>query len=107
MAPEPSFAVAYIIAEEDPNCVYDGGAAPRWTRNLDRSQATSVDDHDGSPTERCGMSGGIATSKTDERASVSGSVSKVSDEAAEKGSAASEAASTSITGGTSQNGSNG
>ncbi|KAG8407564.1 hypothetical protein J3458_020316 [Metarhizium acridum] len=86
-------------------CVYDGGAAPRWTRNLNRSQAASVDEDDGSPTERDGMTG-ITPTETDERGSVRGSVNKVSDDATEKASVVSEAAATSVTGATSQNGSN-
>ncbi|OAQ62375.1 fungal transcriptional regulatory protein [Pochonia chlamydosporia 170] len=89
-------------------CVYDGGAAPRWTRNLNRSQATSVDDDAGSssPTEQDAMTG-VAPSEVDETASLRGSVSKVSDEANDKSSIiASEAAGVSVTGAASQHGSN-
>lgn len=89
-------------------CVYDGGAAPRWTRNLNRSQATSVDDDAGSssPTEQDAMMG-VAPSEVDETASLRGSVSKVSDEANDKSSIiASESAGVSVTGAASQHGSN-
>jgi hypothetical protein len=87
-------------------CVYDGGAAPRWTRNLSRSQATSVDEDDGSPTDHDEMSG-IAQSEVDENASHRGSWNKMSDEANDKASIVSEAAATSVTGAPSHNGSNG
>lgn len=87
-------------------CVYDGGAAPRWTRNLNKSQANSAEEDSSSPTEQDVMTG-IELGDATEDGSVRGSFSKHFDDANEKSSVLSEAGGTSVTGGvTSQNGSN-
>ncbi|KZZ93868.1 Transcription factor [Moelleriella libera RCEF 2490] len=86
--------------------MYDGGATPRWTRNLDKSQATSVDEDDNSPSDRSGSTALTAACiEQDEDPSfrLPGNMNSI-DDVNDKSSVLSEAATSSATGAISQSG---
>lgn len=89
------------------SCMYDGGATPRWTRNLDKSQATSVDeDDDNSPSDRSGsiaLTAACIEQDEDPSFRLPGNMNS-SDDVNDKSSVLSEAATSSATGATSQSG---
>ncbi|QUC22020.1 uncharacterized protein UV8b_06261 [Ustilaginoidea virens] len=70
-------------------CVYDGGAAPRWTRNLSRLQTASVDEDasSSSPVEQDGaesVSVAVAPSEVDDAGSVRAASLRRADESNDK-----------------------